>query len=387
MIEELQSLMGQEPKGSEAGYIYSPDHMEMRLKEEMLRSHRQHVPFVFLKIPTKHFDLLGFEKHSSLIKAWKIAVLTVFSFKNPTDINGYLRNRSGLGLLLINKTDVDIQKIKKQILRNLRDANLLDKIKLSPSEPFFKAYYLSCQLEKKQLEIDQKLNQFNHTNDGFFTIEPFRYSELSKNYWNRQVMDWIKRIIDFAGSVIGLILLSPILCLVALIIKVSNPGPIFFRQGRVGKNGDTFKMWKFRSMYTDAEDRKKQLIAEGHNETEGPTFKMKNDPRITPIGSFIRKYSIDELPQLVNVLVGEMAIVGPRPPVPSEVLEYLPWHKMRLAVKPGLTCHWQVSGRSNIGFEEWMRLDNKYIRHGDLKTDIGLISKTFKAVVKGEGSY
>jgi lipopolysaccharide/colanic/teichoic acid biosynthesis glycosyltransferase len=132
---------------------------------------------------------------------------------------------------------------------------------------------------------------------------------------------------------------------------------------------------------------KKQLIAEGHNETEGPTFKMKNDPRITPIGSFIRKYSIDELPQLVNVLVGEMAIVGPRPPVPSEVLEYLPWHKMRLAVKPGLTCHWQVSGRSNIGFEEWMRLDNKYIRHGDLKTDIGLISKTFKAVVKGEGSY
>lgn len=114
---------------------------------------------------------------------------------------------------------------------------------------------------------------------------------------------------------------------------------------------------------------------------------MKNDPRIYPMGRILRKFSLDELPQLFNILAGDMSVVGPRPPLPSEVKEYLPWHKMRLSVTPGLTCFWQVSGRSDIGFEEWMRLDNKYVRHGNFGTDIQLIAKTFKAIFKSDGAY
>ncbi|PBC67140.1 sugar transferase [Fibrobacter sp. UWS1] len=130
---------------------------------------------------------------------------------------------------------------------------------------------------------------------------------------------------------------------------------------------------------------KKEL--EKFNESSGPTFKMKNDPRIYPMGRILRKFSLDELPQLFNILAGDMSVVGPRPPLPSEVKEYLPWHKMRLSVTPGLTCFWQVSGRSDIGFEEWMRLDNKYVRHGNFGTDIQLIAKTFKAIFKSDGAY
>jgi lipopolysaccharide/colanic/teichoic acid biosynthesis glycosyltransferase len=135
----------------------------------------------------------------------------------------------------------------------------------------------------------------------------------------------------------------------------------------------------------DAEERKKEL--EHLNETSGPTFKMKNDPRIYPMGRILRKFSLDELPQLFNILKGDMSIVGPRPPIPAETATYTSWHNMRLAVKPGLTCIWQVSGRSNISFEDWMRLDNQYIQNNSIKDDIILIAKTFKVVFKGEGAY
>jgi lipopolysaccharide/colanic/teichoic acid biosynthesis glycosyltransferase len=145
-------------------------------------------------------------------------------------------------------------------------------------------------------------------------------------------------------------------------------------------------MYKFRSMYVDAEERKKELMAQ--NETGGKTFKMKNDPRIYPFGHVLRKFSLDELPQFFNIIKGDMSIVGPRPPIPSEVAEYEPWHRMRLSVTPGLTCIWQVSGRSNISFEGQMRLDNDYIkRNGKLSDDVSLILKTFKVVFKGEGAY
>ena len=168
-------------------------------------------------------------------------------------------------------------------------------------------------------------------------------------------------------------------------VKISDPkGPVIFKQTRVGKNGKLFTMYKFRSMYVDAEERKKELMAQ--NETGGKTFKMKNDPRIYPFGHVLRKFSLDELPQFFNIIKGDMSIVGPRPPIPSEVAEYEPWHRMRLSVTPGLTCIWQVSGRSNISFEGQMRLDNDYIkRNGKLSDDFSL--KTFKVVFKGEGAY
>ncbi len=192
---------------------------------------------------------------------------------------------------------------------------------------------------------------------------------------------------DFTGALLGLVLLSPVLLFCALAVKISAPkGPVIFKQTRVGKNGSLFTMYKFRSMYVDAEERKKELMA--LNETGGKTFKMKNDPRIYPFGRILRKFSLDELPQLVNIINGDMSIVGPRPPLPEEVATYEPWHRMRLSVTPGLTCLWQVSGRSNISFEGQMRLDNDYIRRGGkLADDFKLILKTFKVVFKGEGAY
>jgi lipopolysaccharide/colanic/teichoic acid biosynthesis glycosyltransferase len=194
----------------------------------------------------------------------------------------------------------------------------------------------------------------------------------------------IKRTVDLSCAIIALLLLSPLLLIIALAVKISDhKGPIIFKQTRVGKNGKLFTMYKFRSMYADAEERKAAL--QEYNESGGPTFKMKNDPRIYPFGRILRKFSLDELPQLFNILKGDMSVVGPRPPVPAEVAEYLPWHKMRLSVTPGLTCFWQVSGRSNVTFEEWMRLDNQYVRHGNFGVDAQLIAKTFKVVIKAMG--
>lgn len=186
---------------------------------------------------------------------------------------------------------------------------------------------------------------------------------------------FIKRIIDIVGSLIGLILLSPLLVIVGVLIKVESKGPIIFSQDRIGKNGKTFRMYKLRSMVANAEELKGTLMKE--NEMSGPMFKIKDDPRVTKIGRFIRKTSIDELPQLLNVLKGDMSLVGPRPSLPNEVLEFEPWMNKRLMVKPGLTCYWQVMGRNNIDFQQWMLLDIKYVETRSIIVDIKLIIKTF----------
>jgi exopolysaccharide biosynthesis polyprenyl glycosylphosphotransferase len=194
----------------------------------------------------------------------------------------------------------------------------------------------------------------------------------------------LKRLFDICSSTAALAALSPLLVGVALGVKFTSRGPIFFKQKRVGLHGKPFHMLKFRSMVVNAEELKAKL--EAMNEQTGPVFKMKNDPRITGIGRFIRKYSIDELPQLINVLRGEMSVVGPRPPIPSEVEKYAAWQRRRLSVRPGLTCIWQVSGRNQISFEDWMYLDMQYIDHWSLKNDINLILKTVPVVLTGSGA-
>lgn len=191
----------------------------------------------------------------------------------------------------------------------------------------------------------------------------------------RTSYDITKRVVDFFCSFLGLIILSPILLIVALIIKLDSKGPIIFKQERVGFRGKKFYMYKFRSMVVNAEELKEKL--QEQNEMNGPMFKMKEDPRITKVGKFIRKTSIDELPQLINVLKGEMSLVGPRPSLPKEVMNFESWMLKRLEVKPGLTCYWQVSGRSSIGFEEWMKLDCKYVDERSTLVDLKLIFKTF----------
>jgi exopolysaccharide biosynthesis polyprenyl glycosylphosphotransferase len=194
----------------------------------------------------------------------------------------------------------------------------------------------------------------------------------------------LKRLLDVGASSVALALLSPLMISVAVLIKLTSRGPILFKQQRVGRHGRPFNMLKFRSMVVNAEELKAKLMA--LNEQAGPVFKMRSDPRITAVGRFIRKFSIDELPQLVNVLRGEMSLVGPRPPVPSEVAKYEAWQRRRLSVRPGLTCVWQVSGRNEISFEEWMYLDMQYIDHWSLAQDFQLILKTIPVVLTGRGA-
>ncbi|NNU90147.1 sugar transferase [Anoxybacillus sp. CHMUD] len=195
-----------------------------------------------------------------------------------------------------------------------------------------------------------------------------------------------KRTMDIIGAMIGLILLSWLFLIVAVLIKLEDPkGPVFFKQIRVGKDGKQFYMYKFRSMVTDAEAKLQELLK--YNEVSGAMFKMKNDPRVTKVGKFIRKTSIDELPQLWNVLKGEMSLVGPRPPLPREVAQYTEYDKQRLLVTPGCTGLWQVSGRSNVGFEKMVELDLKYIRERSLLYDLKIILKTIKIMVKPNSAY
>ena len=201
---------------------------------------------------------------------------------------------------------------------------------------------------------------------------------------NKTVYNFIKRTIDVLGSLCGLILLSPLLLVIGILIRSDSKGPIIFAQKRVGLKGKEFKMYKFRSMVVNAEELKDKL--KENNEMSGPMFKMKDDPRITKIGKFIRKTSIDELPQLINVLKGDMSLVGPRPSLPKEVKEFEPWMLERLEVKPGLTCYWQVMGRNSIDFEDWMKLDIRYVNERSLGVDIKLIFKTFLVLFGDENA-
>ncbi len=215
---------------------------------------------------------------------------------------------------------------------------------------------------------------------------------LAKSYtgWlddaRRGLYPMATRSIDLVASFTGLVLLLPLFALVTLWIRLDSPGPVLFSQVRIGRRGRPFRCWKFRSMYMDAEVRKNALMDD--NEMEGgTTFKMKRDPRITRVGRFIRKASIDELPQLWNVFTGDMALVGPRPPVPAEVAVYGAEQRKRLSVKPGITCIWQVTGRSDIPFEQQVALDLQYISERSLWLDIKILLMTVPAVLFARGAY
>ena len=194
-----------------------------------------------------------------------------------------------------------------------------------------------------------------------------------------------KRVLDIIGATVGLILLTPIIFLVAVLVVLTSPGPPFFKQRRVGRGGRDFVFYKFRSMQVSAEELLHEIM--DHNEVDGPVFKIKDDPRITEVGRFLRRFSIDELPQLWNVLRGDMSLVGPRPPLPEEVAQYSDWERQRLLVKPGITCIWQVSGRSTLDFETWVSMDLEYIRTWRPWLDLVLIARTVPAVLSGRGAY
>ena len=216
-------------------------------------------------------------------------------------------------------------------------------------------------------------------------VRPYLVADVSLVYDPRRPQVRLKRLMDASVALLALIALIPCLAVIALAIKLSSSGPILFSQDRVAGGGKVFKLFKFRTMVPNAEAMKASLAA--MNESDGPVFKIKRDPRVTAVGRFLRKHSLDELPQLWNVVVGDMSIVGPRPPVPEEVRRYRAEHLRRLSVPQGLTCIWQVSGRSNISFEEWMRMDMAYIDSWSIRQDLSIILKTFKVVIQGSGAY
>ena len=202
---------------------------------------------------------------------------------------------------------------------------------------------------------------------------------------SRFVYHGIKRIFDIVAAACGIIILSPLMIIIAVLIKIEDHGPIFYKQVRVGKNGKTFKMYKFRSMFVNADKMLDKLKEQ--NDVDGPMFKMKKDPRVTKIGHFIRKHSLDELPQFFNVLKGDMSLVGPRPPLPSEVVEYSDYDKQRLYVTPGCTGLWQATERNEVGFNEMVQLDIKYIQNASFIYDLLIIYKTIRIMLKPNTSY
>jgi len=199
-----------------------------------------------------------------------------------------------------------------------------------------------------------------------------------------KLYELVKRVCDFTLAALLLVMALPVWCTVVLLVRLTSPGPVLFRQIRSGKNGKPFVCFKFRTMVADAEQRREKLLA--NNEMSGPVFKLKRDPRITWVGAVLRRTSADELPQLLNVLRGDMSLVGPRPPLPSEVALYTGRQRQRLLVKPGLTCLWQISGRNLIDFDQWMELDLEYVRHRSLRLDFEILFKTAPAVMSGRGA-
>lgn len=195
----------------------------------------------------------------------------------------------------------------------------------------------------------------------------------------------VKRLMDVVGASVALVILALPMALLALAIKLESRGPVLFWQYRLGEDGIPFRFFKFRSMVADAEARRAELAAV--NEAEGPIFKIRQDPRITRVGRWMRKSSLDETPQLFHVLLGQMTLVGPRPPLPAEVENYEPWQRERLTVRPGLTCIWQISGRSDIPFERWVELDIEYVRRRSLLLDLSILLRTIPAVFTGRGAY
>ncbi len=216
-----------------------------------------------------------------------------------------------------------------------------------------------------------------------FNVDPQSEVEKTERKWGYEVS---KRLFDIVFALIQIPFLFPLMALIAILIKIDSKGPIFFSHQRVGKGGKLFHCYKFRTMVVGAHELKADL--EHLNEMEGHAFKMKNDPRVTRLGSFLRKYSLDELPQIFNVIKGEMSFVGPRPPLPEEVQNYQPWHRKRLSVTPGITCLWQINGRNEIqSFDDWVRMDLLYIQNSSFLHDLKIILKTVPVVLSRRGAY
>ena len=360
------------PRVGEDPSFFTETHFRHMLRVERMRTERSKTPFMLLLIDVSRLaEKYPFSDEIGLVKT------ALSSSLRETDIRGWYQTERTFGIIFTeipidtdNFVDSIIQKIYTRVCTRL-DPDIVKNIAIS--------FHLF-----PKIKVSQNI-------DETFNIN--LYPDLAPKTIGRHLALAVKKCIDIAGSLTGLLLFSPIFLVLAIVIKATSPGPVFFRQDRVGYNGKVFSFLKFRSMKADNDaSEHKAYIAKFINEqqnsaVEPGVFKLTNDPRITPIGRFIRKTSLDELPQLINVLKGDMSLVGPRPPIPYECELYDVWHRRRLfSCKPGITGLWQVVGRSRTTFDEMVRLDLKYIREWSLWLDIKILLMTPKAVLGGSGA-
>jgi exopolysaccharide biosynthesis polyprenyl glycosylphosphotransferase len=353
--------------------FFDQSHFRHMLRVERMRTERSKKPFLLLLLDisrlietTQDFEIVDKVKESL----------------NPSlrevDIRGWYQNNRTIGVLFTEITSLD-QVIIDTIIHKIYDIFIE-------------------RLDPKWLKkISITFHIFPETNQGLSVDEPFNinlYPEIAKKGFNRKLSVFMKTVFDIAASAVALFLFSPLFLIIAIAIKTTSAGPVFFRQKRVGLNGKTFLFFKFRSMTTNNDPLKhKEYITKFISKqklaaTEPGVFKLTNDSRVTTVGRFLRKTSLDELPQLINVLKGEMSLVGPRPPIPYECDLYDIWHRRRLqSCKPGITGLWQVLGRSRTTFDEMVRLDLHYIQEWSLLLDLKILLVTPKAVISGIGAF
>jgi lipopolysaccharide/colanic/teichoic acid biosynthesis glycosyltransferase len=354
--------------------FYSAHHFHHMLRIERKRAERSKKPFLLMLL-----DLSGLHtrhRNGHILEKMKSALV---SCSRETDIRGWHEHNKTVGVIFTEMASVDESSVKI-IFRKLHSAfgETLD-------PEWIKEIKISFHTFPEE-------NGNSAINDGLFNIA--FYPDLSKPSISRQATSSLKKLMDITGSLSALVFFSPIFLIIAAAIKLTSDGPVFFMQERMGLNGKIFTFLKFRSMYNNSDhSRHKDYITEfiGEGKDNGNTpgvYKLSNDPRITSIGGFLRKTSLDELPQFINVLKGEMSLVGPRPPIPYECELYDIWHRRRLlSAKPGITGLWQVSGRSSTTFDEMVRLDLKYINGWSLWLDIKLLLKTPLVILTGKGAY
>ena len=346
------------------------------LVRERKRSDRSNRPFILLSLKTKE----GLDLESS--PTGKAALEALAASMRETDLLGWVEWPTTVGVIFseIGATEPAkaVETVRARVYRDLGrqlDARVLGDFSL-------------------EFHVYPEPSGGNSKSDPR-PVDPLLHPDLRRDDRGHRLSDWIKRALDVVTCVALLLALAPLLFVVAAAVRLTSPGPILFRQLRFGKMGKPFRMLKFRTMYVNADENRHyefvtQFIKEsGRNQAaaKGQLFKLTNDPRVTPVGRILRKTSLDELPQLWNVLIGEMSLVGPRPPLPYELEHYAPWHRRRvLEATPGITGLWQVTGRSRTTFDEMVRLDLRYARTRSLWTDLRILLRTPGAVVSGKGS-
>ena len=354
--------------------IYIENHFNERLCFERKRTERSNNPFLMMLL-----NIEGCNTNKNRIISDVISAL--MSSTRETDIKGWYRHESVIGVIFTEIRNIDTDLIEQKVYGNLCDSarsSEVNKIKIS--------FHLFPENDN-----DRKSDKFPDLH---------LYPDVMKEDLDKKSKLSLKRIIDIGGSIAGFLMFSPFFISVPLIIKLTSKGPILFRQERIGLNGEKFIMLKFRSMNLNNDSKihqeyiRKLINGQKNNGDkkdnvgEDGVFKIKNDPRVTPIGRFLRKTSLDELPQFINVLIGDMSLVGPRPPLEYELDNYDIWHRRRIfAVKPGITGLWQVKGRSRTTFDEMVRMDLRYTRERSLWLDLVLIFQTVRVVLYGKGAY